>query len=161
MWPDLESRWGHIHIWNESQCDTAPDWEPNIQICSSSAPQLDKVPPALTLSSFCPLCQTAGSGQQPLRELSEGGGGAATDQSELELCVTCKGEAPECDNSWVLTWSFSAWGERNRRQRECGPLWKSQLLLLALQKQRPVIHRSAQLKQWATQRCSLASKQNN
>lgn len=50
--------------------------------------------------------------------------GAASDQSELELCVTCKGEAPECDNSWVLKWSFSAWGERNRRQRECCRLWK-------------------------------------
>lgn len=86
-------------------------------------PQPTKLHPALTLSSLCPLSvrlQALGS----FWEARWGRCGSASDQSELELCMTCKGEAPECDNSCVLKWSFSAWGERNRWQRECSLLWK-------------------------------------
>lgn len=79
-------------------------------------PQPNKAPPALTLSSLSPVtdCKQWPAARGGARR---GRCGAASDQSELELCVTCKGEAPECDNSWVFKWSFSAWRERNRWQR--------------------------------------------
>lgn len=83
-------------------------------------PQTDNLPSAVTRSSLCPHT-TVGS---IFWEARWGRCGAASDQSELELCVTCKGEAPECDNSCVLKWGFSAWGERNRWQRDCSLLWK-------------------------------------
>lgn len=66
-WPDLQSYRVHVQLWPETWCDTAPHWEPNIQICSSTRmpPDLIKHLPHWHFLRH-PLWQTAGSGQQPM-----------------------------------------------------------------------------------------------
>lgn len=94
--------------------DTASIWEQrNKSAPLPTRPQPHKPPPALNSPLFH---QTAGIGQ-PSSAAHRGRCGSTNHQSELELCVTCKGEAPECGNSWVSKWGFSAWREATKRPR--------------------------------------------
>lgn len=106
---------------------------PNLLLFQCATRLINRLPHRHFLPRFSPhhdRLQAVGSSPWGARP---GRCGAASDQSELELCVTCKGEAPERDNSWVFKVRLFPLEGRGIDDKESeARREKSRLLLLAL-----------------------------
>lgn len=111
-----------IHCWKKQEVNLHVCQVAEIRLCYTATPHWE--------TNFAQIClfQWAANliAHSPHRAaLGWRGGGSGEDwcggptshQTELELCVTCKGEAPECDNSWLFKVKlFQPQGEGGRKE---------------------------------------------